>query len=140
MIHLSPNLTQFRHSGRWFKTDSGSLIASWASASISFIITSSSLSISLGPETDRKYSLWGNATTLVCSLSDPSGPPQILTFSDIEPGVLHLFDRLKDGQQKLVEITLVLWSSVIELVSINVDTVGDQFPRTSACRRRAITS
>ncbi|KAH9969830.1 SGNH hydrolase-type esterase domain-containing protein [Russula dissimulans] len=121
MIPLSPNLPQFRRSGRWSQTDSGSLVASWASASISFILSSSTLSISLGPQTERLYS--DTSTTLVCSLVHTDQSTQILTFSHTEPGVLHLFDRLKDGQQKLVEITLVLWSSVIELVSINVDAV-----------------
>jgi hypothetical protein len=133
MIELTPNLPQFRRSGRWTQTDSGSLIASWASASISFILASSSLSIRLGPQTESG----GSSTTLVCTVSDPAGGHDlhqhflsiptgtwILTFPDVEPGLLSLFDRPEDGQQKLVEITLVDWSSVLELVSIVVDSVG----------------
>jgi hypothetical protein len=132
MIELAPNLPQFRRSGRWNENDSGSgsLIATWASASISFIITSSSLSIRLGPQTKRQHPLGRSLTTLACSLSDPTNSnhpadsTQILTFSDAGPGVLPLFGRLGDGQQKLVEIILVDWSSVLELVSIVVDSVG----------------
>ena len=133
MIELTPHLSQFRRSGRWTQTDSGSLIASWASASISFILASSSLSIRLGPQTESG----GSSTTLVCTVSDPAGGHDlhqhflsiptgtwILTFPDVEPGLLSLFDRPEDGQQKLVEITLVDWSSVLELVSIVVDSVG----------------
>jgi hypothetical protein len=141
-IELSPNLPQFRRSGRWTQTDSGSLVASWASASISFILTSSSLSIRLGPKTAHKYTFGGNSTTLVCALSDPAASTssshnphhqshlsipastQVLTYPDVEPGVLTLFDRLEDGQQKLVEVTLVDWSSDLELVSVVVDSVG----------------
>jgi hypothetical protein len=143
MIELTPNLPQFRRSGRWTQTDSGSLISSWASASISFILTSSSLSIRLGPKTRHMYTFGDSSTTLVCSISDHpadgSHDPhhqhrlsiptstEFLTFPDAEPGVLSLFDRLQDRQQKLVEITLVDWSSVLELVSIVVDDVGSLF-------------
>jgi hypothetical protein len=132
-VELTPNLPQFRLSGRWTQTDSGSLIASWASASVSFILTSSSLSIRLGPQTTHKDTFDGSSTTLVCSLSDLTGShdyhlpiptsTQVLTFPDADPGLLSLFDRLKDGQQKLIKITLVDWSSVLELVSIVVDSV-----------------
>ena len=138
MIELSPNISQFHRSGRWTQTDSGSLIASWASASISFILTSSSLSIRLGPQTTQKYILGGSSTTLVCSISNPAGShdnddqnhisipnsAQILTFSDVEPGLLSLFDRLGEGEQKRVEIALVDWSYALELVSVVVDNVG----------------
>ena len=137
MVELTPNLPQFHLSGRWTQTDSGSLIASWASASISFILTSSSLSIRLGPQTTHEDTFGCSSTTLVCSLSDLAGShdhhdqhhlstptsTQVLTFPDTEPGLLPLFDRLKDEQQKLVKITLVDWSSVLELVSIVVDSV-----------------
>ena len=137
MMELSPNLSQFQCSGRWTQTDSGSLIASWASASISFLLTSSSLSIRLGPRTTQKYTVGGSSTTLVCSISNPAGSydhhdqhdlsipngTQVLTFSDVEPGLLSLYDRLGDGQQKLVEIALVDWSYVLELVSVVVDGV-----------------
>ena len=153
MIELTPNLPQFRRSGRWTQTDSGSLIASWASASISFILASSSLSIRLGPQTEHKYTFSGSSTTLVCTVSDPVGGHDlhqhflsiptgtgILTFPDVEPGLLSLFDRPEDGQQKLEEITLVNWSSVLELVSIVVDSVGIYFFRflatcATVCRR-----
>jgi len=138
MIELSPNLSQFHCSGRWTQTDSGSLIASWASASISFILASSSLSIRLGPQTTQKYTFGGSSTTLVCSISNPVGnhdhhdqyhpsisnSTQVLTFSGVEPGLLFLFDRPGDGQHKLVEITLVDWSYVLELASVVVDSVG----------------
>ena len=138
MIELSPDISQFHRSGRWTQTDSGSLIASWASASISFILTSSSLSIRLGPQTTQKYILGGSSTTLVCSISNPAGSrdnddqnhisipnsAQILTFSDVEPGLLSLFDRLGEGEQKRVEIALVDWSYALELVSVVVDNVG----------------
>ncbi|KAI0297768.1 hypothetical protein BC826DRAFT_154242 [Russula brevipes] len=138
MIELAPNLPQFRRSGRWTESDSGSgsLIASWASASISFIITSSSLSIRLGPQTKRNHPIGRSLTTLACSLSDdptgsnhPAVPTQTLTFSDAGPGVLPLFGRLEDGQRKLVEIILVDWSSVLELVSIVVDSADAIQPR-----------
>ena len=138
MIELSPNFSQFHRSGRWTQTDSGSLIASWASASISFILTSSSLSIRLGPQTTQKYTSGGSSTALVCSISNLVGShdhhdqyhlstpsiTQVLTFSDVEPGLLSLFDRLGDGEHKLVEITLVDWSYVLELASVVVDNVG----------------
>jgi hypothetical protein len=146
-MELTPNLPQFRRSGRWTQTDSGSLVASWASASISFALASSSLSIRLGPQTSHKYTFGGpgNSATLVCTidaagshdhhdqhhlpLSVPTSP-RILSFSDVKPGLLSLFDRLEleDGQQKLVEIALVDWSSVVEVVSIVVDSVGIPFP------------
>jgi hypothetical protein len=151
-IELSPNLPQFRPSGRWTQTDSGSLIASWASASISFILTSSSLSIRLGPQTTHKYTFGGNSTTLICALSDPAASSshnphhqnhlsipastQILTFPDVESGVLTLFDHLEGGQQKLVEITLVDWSSDLELVSVVVDSVGSLIYRLMTRMRR----
>ena len=143
MIELTPNLPQFRHSGRWTQTESGSLIASWASASISFVLASSSLSIRLGPKTRHKYTFGGDSTTLVCAISNANGShdyhdqhhlsipadPRVLSFSNVKPGLLSLFDRLEleDGQQKLVEISLVDWSSVVEVVSIVVDTVGIHF-------------
>ena len=139
MIELTPNLPQFRRSGRWTQTDSGSLIASWTSASISFVLASSSLSIRLGPRTSHKYTFGGNSTTLVCTVSDATGShdhhnqhhlslptsPQVLSFSNVKPGLLSLFDRLEfeDGQQKLIEIALVDWSSVVEMVSVVVDSV-----------------
>ena len=151
-MELTPNLPQFRRSGRWTQTDSGSLVASWASASISFALTSSSLSILLGPQTSHKYTFGGNATTLVCTISDRSDAtgshdhhdqhhlslsvptsPRILSFSNVKPGLLSLFDRLalEDGQQKLVEIALVDWSCVVEVVSIAVDSVGISLPVSS---------
>jgi len=144
MIELAPNLPQFRRSGRWTQTDSGSLTASWASASISFVLTSSSnLSIRLGPRTSHKYTFVRNSTTLVCTISDATGShdhhdqhhisiptsPQVLSFPDVKPGLLSLFDRLEveDGHQKLIEIALVDWSSVVEVVSIVIDSVGLPF-------------
>ena len=147
MVELTPNLPQFRRSGRWTQTDSGSIIASWASASISFVLASSSnLSIRLGPKTSHKYT-FSNSTTLVCTISDATGShdhhdrhhlsiptsPQILSFPNVKPGLLSLFDRLEleDGQQKLVEIALVDWSSVVEVVSIAVDSVGIPFHASS---------
>jgi len=147
MIELTANLPQFRRSGRWTQTDSGSLIASWASASISFVLASSSnLSIRLGSRTSHKYT-FSNSTTLVCTISDATGghgyhnrhhlsipiSPQVLSFPNVKPGLLSLFDRLEleDGQQKLVEIALVDWSSVVEVVSIVVDSVGIPFPVSS---------
>ena len=148
-MELTPNLPQFRRSGRWTQTDSGSLVASWASASISFTLASSSLSIRLGPQTSHNFGRLGNSTTLVCTISDAAGShdhhdrhhlslsthtsPRILLFSDVKPGLLSLFDRLEleDGQQKLVEIVLVDWSSVVEVVSIVVDSVGILFPVSS---------
>jgi len=134
MIELSPNFSQFHCSGRWTQTDSGSLIASWASASISFTLTSSSLSIRLGPQTTQKYISGGSSTALVCSISNPAGghdrhdlstpsSTQVLTFTDVEPGLLSLVDCLGDGQHKLVEITLVDWSYVLELASVVVDSL-----------------
>jgi len=140
MIELAPNLPQFRRSGRWTQTDSGSLTASWASASISFVLTSSSnLSIRLGPRTSHKYTFVRNSTTLVCTVSDATGShdhhdqhhisiptsPQVLSFPDVKPGLLSLFDRLEveDGHQKLIEIALVDWSSVVEVVSIVIDSL-----------------
>ena len=147
MIELTPNLPQFRRSGRWTETDSSSLIASWASASISFALAPSSLSIRLGPQTSHKYTFGGNSTTLVCTISDATGShdhhdqhhlsiptsPQVLSFSNVKPGLLSLFDRLEleDGQQKLVEIALVNWSSVVEVVSVVVDSVGIPFSVSS---------
>ena len=139
MIELSPNISQFHRSGRWTQTDSGSLIASWASASLSFVLASSSLCIRLGPKTSHKYTFGGDSTTLVCTISNASGrhdhhdqhhlSPQVLSFSNVKPGLLSLFDRLglEDGQQRLVEISLVDWSSVVEVVSIVVDTVRVHF-------------
>ena len=145
-MELTPNLPQFRRSGRWTQTDSGSLIASWASASISFVLASSNLSIRLGPRTSHMYS-FDNSTTLVCTISDATGghdhhdrhhipvptSPQILSFPNVKPGLLSLFDRLEleDGQQKLIEIALVDWSSVVEVVSIVVDSVGIPSPVSS---------
>ena len=144
MIELSPNISQFHRSGRWTQTNSGSLVASWASASLSFVLASSSLSIRLGPKTSHKYTFSGNSTTLICTISNANGShdhhdqhhisipagPQVLSFSDAKPGLLSLFDRpeLEDGQQRLVEISLVDWSSVVEVVSIVVDSVGIPFP------------
>ena len=144
MIELSPNISQFHRSGRWTQTDSGSLIASWASASLSFVLASSSLSIRLGPKTSHKYSFSSNSTTLVCTISNANGShdhhdqhhlsipagPQVLSFSDAKPGLLSIFDRpeLEDGQRWLVEISLVDWSSVLEVVSIVVDSVGTPCP------------
>ena len=146
-MELTSNLPQFRRSGRWTQTDSGSIIASWASASFSFVLaSSSSLSIRLGPRTSHEYTS-DNSTTLVCTISDATGShdhhdrhhlfiptsPQILSFPDVKPGLLSIFDRLEleDGQQKLVEIALVDWSSVVEVVSIVVDSVGIPFPVSS---------
>jgi len=148
MIELTAaNLPQFRRSGRWTQTDSGSLIASWASASISFVLVSSSLSIRLGPQTSHKYNFGDDSTTLVCTISDATGShdhhdqhhlsiptsSQLLSFPDVKPGLLSLFDRLEleDRQPKLIEIALVDWSSVVEVVSIVVDSVGIPFPASS---------
>jgi hypothetical protein len=136
MIELTPNLPQFRRSGRWTQTDSNALFASWASASISFVLASSSLSIRLGPRTKDISGL--DEATLVCTLSNPLGShnddhrrlqnpnddTRVLTFSNVEPGVLSLFDRLDNGQKRIVEITLVHWSCELELVSIVVDRVS----------------
>jgi len=148
MIELTAaNLPQFRRSGRWTQTDSGSLIASWASASISFVLVSSSLSIRLGHRTSHKYNFGDDSTTLVCTISDATGShdhhdqhhlsiptsSQLLSFPDVKPGLLSLFDRLEleDRQPKLIEIALVDWSSVVEVVSIVVDSVGIPFPASS---------
>ncbi|KAI0258194.1 SGNH hydrolase-type esterase domain-containing protein [Gloeopeniophorella convolvens] len=133
MAELLPSLAPFRRAGRWAETGSGSLVASWASASVSFILTSSRLSIRIGPKTQRKDSFNGNSVMIICTVSDPADPwkhSRVLPFEDVNPGELVVLDRSTDKRPKLVEISLVDWSSVFELSAIIVDSADAVQART----------
>lgn len=134
MLELSPSHTLFRRSGRWTQTSTGSLIASWSGASVSFTCRASSTSavrVRLGALTQRKDRENGGIPMIACTVTSADGRRWVLTREPLcgDP-VLTLLkesDLLRgvsrDGTLD-VTITMIDWASVLELEAIVLEAVS----------------
>ncbi|EIM81747.1 uncharacterized protein STEHIDRAFT_172009, partial [Stereum hirsutum FP-91666 SS1] len=148
MLELSPSHPLFRRSGRWTQTSTGSLIASWSGASVSFTCRASSTSavrIRMGALTQRKDRENGGTPMIACSVSGADGQRLVLTREPLcgDP-VLTLLkesDLLrgvsKDGTLD-VTITMIDWASVLELETIVFETADGDLPIVPASDAQAL--
>lgn len=136
MLELSPSRQDlFRHSGRWSETSSGSLLASWSGASISFACLSSritSVHIRTGRQTERKDSDNGGTKMLAWTISPSSTGKQLTRTCDAAEttsGTITLLDTqylsalAEDETVLTITVTMIDWASALELEAILFDTV-----------------
>jgi len=119
-------------SGRWSRTPSGSLVTSWSSASVSFLFSGSSLSFSIGQETERKDKNNGGTPMIavITGAEEESAlrnVSQWRTFDPVPGSEIHIIEEEakhpKTHQKTFVRIVLIDWASKIELEAFIVDEV-----------------
>ena len=130
--HLSSVLGSSALSGRWIKCPGGSLKASWASSSISFLFSGTKLSFHTGPETERKDHSNGGTPMIVIMV----GPTKEATLKNsaywrtVDPEanseILVLDETTHPEPQKktFVQIMLIDWASTFELNALIYDDVS----------------
>ena len=117
-------------SGRWSRTPSGSLVASWSSASLSFLFSGSRLSLSIGQETERKDESNGG-TPMIAVITGAEEEFAIRNISDWRtfdpaPGSeIDIIQQETEHQKRygktFVRIVLIDWASKLELEAFIVD-------------------
>ncbi|PPQ74394.1 hypothetical protein CVT26_000945 [Gymnopilus dilepis] len=113
-------------SGRWLEGPSGSLYASWSSASLSFLFTGSKLDLSIGEQTERKDRLNGGTRMIAvitgATEDEALRKPESWKALDPEPSsMVSIFDGTKLLEKKFVQITLIDWASTFELDALVTD-------------------
>ena len=129
--HLSSVLGSSALSGRWIKSPGGSLSASWASSSISFLFSGTKLSFHTGPGTERKVSNGG--TPMIAIMVGPNKEATLKSsdyWRTVDPEanseVLILDETTHPKPQKktFVQIMLIDWASTFELDALIYDDVS----------------
>lgn len=124
-------------SGRWSKTASGSLVASWASASVAFLFSGSRLSVSFGQETDRiDKNNGGTPMIAVITGSEQesalSSPSNWRTFDPTPGSEIAIIEEAagttKPHKKTFVKIVLIDWASKLELEAFILDEVTFLLP------------
>ncbi|KAG6910396.1 hypothetical protein DXG01_010751 [Tephrocybe rancida] len=117
-VLLPASSPSIERSGRWHTSKTGSLIASWCGASLKFLHTGQSLSIKVGPLTERKDRFNGGTPMLACVISQSSKDEEVMLL-DFEPSqTLELFVAKTEedaSKQRVVELTLIDWASILEI-------------------------
>ncbi|KAG6910398.1 hypothetical protein DXG01_010753 [Tephrocybe rancida] len=117
-VLLPASSPSIERSGRWHTSKTGSLIASWCGASLKFLHTGQSLSIKVGPLTERKDRFNGGTPMLACVISQSSKDDEVVLL-DFEPSqTLELFAAKTEedaSKHRVVELTLIDWASILEI-------------------------
>src|SRR4051812_20957442 len=91
MYELKPTDARFEYSGRWLRSPSGTMSASWCSAALHFLCSSSAVRIRTGGGTLRKNPWNGGTPMLAWSVhvvdsgTRDSGPPIATDATDAVP-------------------------------------------------------
>lgn len=119
-------------SGRWSRTSSGSLVASWSSASVSFLFSGSRLSFSVGQETERKDKI-NSGTPMIAVITGAEEESALRSLSDwktFDPAPGSEIEIIQEGtehpkmhERTFVRIVLIDWASKLELEAFIVDEV-----------------
>ena len=129
---LSSVLTPSAFCGRWIQSPGGSLKASWASSSVSFLFSGTKLSFYTGPGTERKDKSNGGTPMIAIMI----GPTKEATLKspvywrtvdpDANTEVLVLDETIhpKPQERTFVQIMLIDWASTFELGAMIYDDVS----------------
>jgi len=118
-------------SGRWIRSPGGSLKASWASSSVSFLFSGTQLSFHVGPATERKEVNGG--TPMIAIMVGPTKEATLKSstyWQTVDPEanseVLVLDENTHPKPQKktFVQIMLIDWASTFELGALIYDDKG----------------
>jgi len=113
-------------SGRWSRTPSGSLVASWSSASLSFLFSGSRLSFSVGQETERKDKSNGGTPMIavITGVEEESAVRSVSDWRTFDPAPgseIDIIQEETEHQKTFIRIILIDWASKIELEAFIVD-------------------
>ncbi|CAA7268784.1 unnamed protein product [Cyclocybe aegerita] len=119
-LESSDFLVLSEQSGRWVTTESGSVIASWTSASISFLFTGSKLGFRVGPQTERKDKANGGTrmVTIITGNSRESALQDTASWRALDPQPscdVVIFDTCARHDRTFVQIVLIDWASQLEI-------------------------
>ncbi|KAF8902597.1 hypothetical protein CPB84DRAFT_1775764 [Gymnopilus junonius] len=123
---LSASSIPYVRLGRWLAGKSGSLYASWSSASLSFLFTGSKLSLSIGSNTERKDKANGG-THMIAVLAGATEEAALLkpenwrTFDPEPSSLITFFDGTLRQEKTYVRIMLIDWASTFELDAFIID-------------------
>lgn len=130
-VELLPTLSVFSYSGRWIRSPTSSMTATWCGASVSFILSDNYLAIRVGAQTERKDKDNGGTAMLACTISNTSGKHETQTYevsSSHELVLLRDTDQVQSGgATKVVQLTMIDWASVFELEKVIVSSVCFMF-------------
>ncbi|KAJ3492420.1 hypothetical protein NLJ89_g11245 [Agrocybe chaxingu] len=123
---LSNSLERSEQSGRWEPTESGSVIASWASASISFLFTGSKLGFHAGPQTERKDKANGGIrmVAIIIGNARESALQDTASWRTLDPepdSDVVIFDEGARHDKTFVQIVLIDWASQLEIQYLYAD-------------------
>ncbi|KAJ6515651.1 hypothetical protein C8R45DRAFT_214896 [Mycena sanguinolenta] len=130
MHTFSPVSPLFKRSGRWFVAPSsaaGSISASWAGASITFLFKGTILQLQTGPSTERRDRFNGGTPLIACSIESPSGTTTE-TYNPDGSQLITLFESvLTDdlNQPRIICVTLIDWASIFEVEAFLTPGCGD---------------
>jgi len=127
-------------SGRWIKSPTGSLTASWSSSSVSFFFFGTKLSFQAGPGTGRQLGISNGGTPMVAirvgpteeatlkssaywrTVQDPEANSEVLILDE----TTH--PHLQKQKKTFVQIILIDWISTFELSALIYDDVSGFLP------------
>lgn len=131
-----PSHANLHYTGRWRTDLSGSRIASWSGASVSFTYTGSLLRIVLGPNTQQRERDAGDLPTIVWTVDD--GEPQYIRVKGATAVELSPLDDASGlDKPKNVYIVLSDWASEVEIEGF--DVAKARIEVMSSLRSRALT-
>ncbi|KAF8608351.1 hypothetical protein BDV93DRAFT_247813 [Ceratobasidium sp. AG-I] len=124
-LFLDSCVDEITLSGRWIRGLQGSLSTFWASSSLSFVFTGTTLEILPGISTERK-DRWNGGTPMIAiwvgknenSIASHQPPWKVC---DVEAGAGVTLVQTMTVAETYVRIMMIDWSSVFELGSLLVD-------------------
>lgn len=127
---LSSVLGSSALSGRWIKSPRGSLKASWASSSISFLFSGTKLSFHTGAGTVRK--LPNGGTPMIAIMVGPTKEATLKNsayWRTVDPEAnseVLVLDEIThpEPQKTFVQIMLIDWASMFKLDALIYDDVS----------------
>lgn len=129
--NLSSVLGSSALSGRWIKSPGGSLKASWASSSVSFLFSGSKLSLYAGPGTQRQESNGGTPMIAIivgpskeATLKNPAYWRTVDPEANSEVLILDNITHPEPQKKTFVQIMLIDWASTFELGALVYDDVS----------------
>ncbi|KDR77293.1 hypothetical protein GALMADRAFT_246637 [Galerina marginata CBS 339.88] len=135
-LQAAPTVPTSARSGRWLTTPSGSLLASWSSASLSFLFTGEKLVLAVGGTTERKDKSNGG-TPMIAILTGASedaalGNTESWRSFDPDPNSeVVIFNKGTRQEKTYVRIVLIDWASTFELEAFLVDEAASIEPLPS---------
>lgn len=124
---LTSCIDEIALSGRWIHGLEGSLSTSWASSSLSFVFSGTTLEILPGASTERK-DRWNGGTPMIAiwvgrdesSIASHQPPWKV---SDVEAGTSVALVQNVAMAETYVRVMMIDWASVFELEALLVDEV-----------------